>query len=153
MEYEYIWTDGNNIDFVNFSSDMENYYNELVGGENKRKSFIPFNSLSDIHDVIVVYDSGKAIACASFKEYDNDTVEIKRVWVGEEYRGKHISVEMMDMLERRIIAKGYHRAILQTRDSCIKVVALYNSIGYHKIENYPPYDNMELAVCYEKIFE
>lgn len=148
----YKWTDGTNVDFVNFSSDMENYYNELVGGENKRKGFIPYNALSDIHDVLVVYDADSAIACAGFREYDKDSVEIKRVWVSEKYRGRHISTKMMEMLEQRIMAKGYHRAILQTREACIQAVSLYTAIGYRRIDNYPPYDNMELAVCYEKVF-
>lgn len=152
MGYKYIWTNGNNQDFVNFSFDMEKFYNELVGGENKRKDFIPFNTLSDIYDVIVVYDAKRAIACAGFKKYDNSTVEIKRVWVSDEYRGRHISTEMMNMMEQRIISKGYKRAVLQTREACKSAVELYRSNGYYKIDNYPPYNNMEFAVCYEKQF-
>ncbi len=153
MKYDYRWTDGTNADFVNFSFDMENYYNRLAGGEDKRKDFIPYNALSDIHDVIVVYDAERAIACAGFKEYDKVSVEIKRVWVSEKYRGQRIASKMMEMLEERIISKEYYKAILQTREACTEAVALYNSIGYRRIDNYPPYDNMELAICFEKVLQ
>lgn len=150
MKYKYKWVDGANSDFINFSKDMEAYYNRLVGGENNRKSFIPYNALSDIHDVMIVYDGDRPIACASFKGYDIRSAEIKRVWVAEDYRGRHISKEMMMLIEERAREHGFEQAILQTREACIEAVSLYKSLGYTKIENYPPYDEMELAVCYGK---
>lgn len=150
MSFRYVWTDGCNEEFYNFSIHMEEYYNKMVGGSENRKSFIPYNALNDIYDVIIVYDNELAVACASFKEYDMNTVEIKRVWVNKEYRGLHISKKMMEMLEQRAKEKGYKRAVLQTREKCVEAVNLYQSIGYHLIENYPPYDKMKLAVCYGK---
>lgn len=150
--YTYIFTDGTNSDFVNFSYDMEAYYNRLVGGEKNRRSFIPHNTLDDIHDVIIVYEGEKPVACAGYKEYDEHSAEVKRVWVSERYRGQGISKKMMEMLEVRMREDGYTRIILQTRESCIEAVNLYTSMGYCLIANYPPYENMEQAVCYGKQF-
>lgn len=150
MGYDYLWTDGTNKDFAAFSQCMEAYYNKIVGGIENRKSFVPYNSLADIHDVLIVYDQASPVACAAFKEYDALRAEIKRVWVSEPYRGRHISKEMMGMIEHRAKEKGYEKVILQTREACIEAVALYKAIGYERIENYPPYDKMELAVCYGK---
>lgn len=150
MHFSYIWTDGTDKDFSDFSLRMEAYYNQMVGGAQNRKSFIPYNAPDDIHDVLIVYDAGMPIACAGMKEYDAESAEIKRVWVEEAYRGRHIAGTMMAMLERCAREKGYRRMILQTRETCTDAVGLYQSIGYRPISNYPPYDTMELAVCYGK---
>ena len=150
MEFEYIWTDGSNSDFAALSLLMEEYYNQLAGGAEKRSSFIPHNSLGDIHNVLMVYSENKPVASAAFKAFDASTVEVKRVWVCCEYRGRHISRTMMELLERRAREMGYTRAVLQTREKCVEAVSLYTKIGYSRIENYPPYDGMEHAVCYAK---
>lgn len=150
-KFIYKWTDGTDGDFIKFSGDMEDYYNRLVGGEDNRKGFVPYNALADIHDVMVVYDEDRPAACASFKGYDERSAEIKRVWVSEEYRGRHISRKMMELLEERAREKGFERAILQTREACVEAVSLYKSLGYAEIVNYPPYDKLELAVCFEKV--
>lgn len=150
MEYIYRWTDGTNTDFVNFSTDMEAYYNRLVNGAANRKNFIPYNALADIKDVVIAYDENTPIACASFKKYNDKSAEVKRVWVSPEYRGRHISKELMKLVENRAKEKGFTRTILQTREACYDAVSLYRTIGYRKIDNYPPYDNMELAICFAK---
>ncbi|MBE6759861.1 MAG: GNAT family N-acetyltransferase [Ruminococcaceae bacterium] len=150
MDFDYIWTDGSDPDFVALSLLMEDYYNQLVGGSEKRSSFIPHNALDDIHNVLMVYCDGKPIASAAFKEYDPFTVEVKRVWVCREYRGRHISRTMMELLEKRAKGMGYTRAVLQTREQCLAAVSLYTKMGYSRTSNYPPYDRMAQAICYAK---
>lgn len=150
MELRYVWTDGTEPDFERFSEEMEAYYNSLVGGEENRKGFIPHNSLAKIHDVVMVYDGKKAVACASFKQYDDISAEIKRVWVSAPYRGNHISKEMMRLLEGRAKEKGFRKVILQTRKACVEALSLYRSLGYRQVENYPPYECLDEAVCYAK---
>lgn len=148
--YLYRWKDGTDSDFVKFSVAMENYYNRLVGGAQNRKDFIPYNHLADIHNVLMVYDGGKPVACGSFKEYNRGVAEIKRIWVSPDYRGRHISKEIMARLEGKARELGYRRLILQTREACMEAVALYEAAGYERIPNYPPYNEMQLAVCYAK---
>ena len=45
---EFLWTDGTNKDFCEFYRITEDFYSSLVGGENKRTSFIPYNASADI---------------------------------------------------------------------------------------------------------
>jgi len=153
MHLKFVWTDGTNRDFINFSKDMESYYNTLAGGQKNRESFVPYNALADIHNAVVVYCDGKPIACAGFREHGAGAAEIKRVWVCKEYRGNGISKTMMRMLEIRAGEKGYQELILQTREACRAACALYRSIGYARINNYPPYDGMKSAVCFGKRIE
>lgn len=150
MEYNMQWTDGGNKDFIAFNDILEEYFNNLVGGEENRKSFIPYNSLDEIHDVIIVYSGGEAIACGSFRRYDDTSAEVKRVYVREGYRGNGIAKRIMKGLEDRARQKGYKKIILQTREVCVEAIGLYKHMGYRLINNYPPYKDKPLAVCFEK---
>lgn len=150
LQFYYQWADGNHPDFKHFSECLEAYFNRLVGGEQNRKSFIPYNALCDIHDVLLVYSDDQAIACGSFKRYNEDTAEIKRLYVSEKFRGYGISKKIMDELEQAAAAQGFSKLVLQTREACTAAVGLYESIGYRRIPKYAPYVDMPLAVCFEK---
>ena len=104
MRFEY--TDGCNKDFIELCHKLDDFLNELVGGEENRIEYVQYNKLDDIHDVIVVYDNNIPVACASFKKYNDECAEVKRVFVKEEYRGMGISKELMEMLEKRAQERG-----------------------------------------------
>ncbi len=54
------------------------------------------------------------------------------------------------MLEEQALQQGYQRTVLQTRAIMTDAVQLYTGLGYHQIENYPPYDQLDGAVCFAK---
>ncbi len=58
---------------------------------------------------------------------------------------------MMEKLEIKAKQQGFHRMILQTREIMSDAVRLYTKLGYCKIQNYPPYDEMYGAICFAKI--
>ena len=151
MAMRLIWTDGGNADFRHFWLVTEQYYNEIAGGEENRKAFIPYNLSSAVEDVLVVYEDGRAVACAGLKKYSDAEAEIKRVWVEPAYRGRRIATMMMARVEEKAMMKGYRKAILQTRETMKDAVRLYMKLGYHLIANYPPYDRLEGAVCFAKV--
>ena len=97
--------------------------------------------------MLLAYADEKPIGCAGLKRYSDRDVEIKRVWVEPEWRGKHIATILMDQLEDKARQIGYKRAILQTRPIMPDAVGLYESRGYVLIDNYPPYDKLEGAIC------
>ena len=146
----YEWTDGGNEDFKKFYLLTEEYYSKIVGGKDNRLGFMPYNLSDSIGDVIIAYDSGKAVACAGLKGYSRSDAEIKRVWVQPEYRGKGIATKLMVAVEEKARCMGFERAILQTREIMTDAVALYEKLGYSRIENYPPYDKLDGAVCFAK---
>ena len=144
---EFIWTDGNNQDFQRFYFKTEEYYSKIVGGKKNRTGFIPYNLSESISDVLIAYADGKAVGCAGLKKYSGQDVEIKRVWVEPDWRGKHIATQLMDQIEDKARQMGFKRAILQTRPIMPDAVGLYESRGYVLIDNYPPYDKLEGAIC------
>ena len=103
-----------------------------------------------ITDVLIASVEGAAVGCAGLKAYSDSDVEIKRVWVDPEFRGNHISTAMMDALEAKAVELGFRRAILQTRPQMEEAVHLYTKRGYVLIDNYPPYDKLDGAICFAK---
>lgn len=147
---DYRWTDGNDEDFRIFYLKTEEFYSSIVGGRKNREAFVPYNISNSISDVLIASVSGVAVGCAGLKKYSDSDVEIKRVWVDPEFRGNHISADMMDKLEAKAIELGFKRAILQTRPQMEAAVSLYTKRGYKLIDNYPPYDKLDGAICFAK---
>ncbi len=94
-------TDGTNPDFMSLCSMLDAHLNALAGGEENRSEYMPLNKLDDIHDAFVLYDGALPVGCASFKEYEAGTAEVKRVFVREEYRGRGLSRLLMQAVEEK----------------------------------------------------
>ena len=144
---EFLWTDGSNKDFLMFYRKTEDYYSKIVGGAGNRAGFIPYNLSESISDVLIAYSDGTAVGCAGLKRYSDADVEIKRVWVEPDCRGKKIATQLMEHIEEKARLKGFKRAILQTRPIMTDAVGLYEKRGYVLVDNYPPYDKLEGAIC------
>ena len=147
---EFIYTDGRNDDFVMLCHKLDEYLNEIIGGEKQRKEYVQYNALEDIHDVILIYDDKRPIACAGFKLYDGDIAEVKRVFLTTEYRGKGISKQLMSALEDKAKRKGYSSLILETGRPLTSAMGLYQKIGYRIVDNYGQYKEMRESICMRK---
>lgn len=146
----FIYTNGENTDFIELCHELDDFLNELVGGEKNRAEYIPYNKLDDIHDVIVAYDEDIPVGSAGFKKYDNECAEVKRVFIKREYRGKGISKKLMELLEERAKNKGYKYLILESGEPLAAAMSLYRKIGYKVIPNYAQYKDMPDSVCMKK---
>ena len=148
MRFSY--TDGSNPDFIELCHGLDKFLNELVGGEENRAEYISYNQLDDIHDVIVAYDDDIPVGSASFKKYDDECAEVKRVFIKQEYRGRGISNKLMELLENVAKGQGYHYLILESGEPLVAAMALYRKIGYKVIPNYGQYKDMPDSVCMRK---
>lgn len=148
MRFEY--TDGQNKDFIFLCRALDDFLNDLVGGEENRAQYNPYNSTVDIQDAIVVYDQDKPVGCAGFKRYNDECAEVKRVFISEEYRGKGISKKLMEVLEDSARKKGYAYLILESGEPLAAAMKLYRTIGYQVIPNYGQYVDMAESVCMKK---
>lgn len=150
MNIVYRWTNGADEVFHRFYMETEEFYSSIVGGRENREAFIPYNISESITDVLIAECDGVPAGCAGLKAYSDTEVEIKRVWVEPEYRKNHIANEMMELLEAKAALEGFSKAILQTRPQMEAAVSLYLKRGYVLIDNYPPYDRLEGAICFSK---
>ena len=96
------------------------------------------------------YDDDIPIGSASFKKYDNECAEVKRVFIKQEYRGKGISITLMELLENAARKQGYHYLILESGEPLVAAMALYRKIGYKVIPNYGQYKDMPDSICMRK---
>lgn len=148
MRIEY--TDGRDRNFIELCHELDDFLNEIVGGEENRTEYLQYNKLDDIHDVVVAYENDVPVGSASFKKYDDECAEIKRVFVKKEYRGRGISNILMKMLEERAREKGFKYFILESGEPLVSAMALYRKSGYKVIPNYGQYVDMEESVCMKK---
>lgn len=143
MRIEY--TDGCNQDFIKLCHELDDFLNEIVGGEENRAEYVQYNKLDDIH-VVVAYDNDIPVGSASDDEY----AEVKRVFVKKEYRGRGISNNLMKVLEERAREKGFKYFILESGEPLVSAMALYRKIGYKVIPNFGQYIDMEESICMKK---
>ena len=146
----FVYTDGSSLDFMELCHELDDFLNELVGGEENRAEYILYNQLDDIHNVIVAYDDDIPVGSVSFKKYDDECAEVKRVFVKEEYRNKGIANELMELLENTAREQGYRYLILESGAPLVAAMALYRKIGYKVIPNYGQYKDMPDSICMKK---
>lgn len=112
--------------------------------------YAQFNKTDTLRFVILVYDDTKAIACGAIREYNTDSIEIKRMYVRPENRGKGIATQVLNALENWAVELSFAKCILETSIRQPEAIALYEKMGYHRIPNYGQYASMESSVCFEK---
>jgi len=141
-------TDGSDADFQQLVQHLDNeLWNEL---KEDQAAYDQYNKVPDIKTVTVLYLNAKPVACGCFKKYDDTTVEIKRMFVQKESRGKGFSKLILAELERWAMESGFGFAILETSVRFDTAKNLYRNAGYTIIDNYDQYIGLEESVCMKK---
>jgi GNAT superfamily N-acetyltransferase len=112
--------------------------------------YAQFNKLDAIKNVVVAYENDLPVGCGAFKKYDDETVEIKRMFVPPEKRGKGIAGKVLSELERWAVENGFTFAVLETGLKQPEAIRLYEKSGYEKISNYGQYAGIQNSVCLKK---
>jgi len=76
---------------------------------------------------VIGYWQAEAVGCGAFRPCDPSTVEIKRMFVAQEYRGRGIARAILNSVESEARRRGYKRSILETANRQPEAVALYRS--------------------------
>ena len=145
-------TDAANLDFIRLTKELDENLNGISADrpEEERTKYASFNELSDITKAFVMYDKETAIGCAAFKKYATDTVEVKRVFISKNYRGRGLSKMLLYELEKQVKNDGFSRLILETGKNNRAAVSMYKAINYKETDNFPPYTEMEDSICLSK---
>ena len=112
--------------------------------------YAQFNKVDSIKNVLVAYEDGIAVGCGAFKPFVPDQVEIKRMFVKKELRGKGISKKILAELENWAMTLGYRSCVLETGKKQVEAIQLYTGAGYSIIPNYGQYSTIENSICFEK---
>ncbi len=109
-----------------------------------------FNKIENINHAILLYENRKPAGCGAIKEFDGYTMEIKRMYVLPECRGKGFAARILSALEDWARELAYDRCILETGKRQPEAVRLYQKNGYQRIPNYGQYAGIENSLCFEK---
>lgn len=117
----------NDIAFADYLK-MQNYDDELADLEIKYG--LPNGRL-----YLLYYDNNLA-GCIGLRKLDNDSCEMKRLYVRSDFRGKQLG----DYLVKRIISDakkiGYKSILLDTIPFLLSAIKLYKKYGFYEIESY-----------------
>lgn len=110
-----------------------------------------YNKLDGILTAVVAREDGAPVGCGCLKQYDGETVEVKRIFVDPAYRNRGIAGKILRGLEAWAQERGSDRAVLETGLRQPEAIHLYEKSGYRRISNYGPYKSMPNSVCFEKM--
>lgn len=94
-----------------------------------------------VHD-----DTG--VGCVALRPLDDDTAEVKRMYVAETWRGHGVGRALMETLVAAARERGYRTLRLGTLDDMKVAQRLYESLGFRSIERYRP-DELVDTLFYE----
>lgn len=144
-------TNGEHPDFIALCQVLDATLDAVAGGKDRRADYIPYNQRDDLHDVLIAYDDAqRPTGCAALRRIDDDTAEVKRVFVHDSHRCQGFGTQLMTALENLAKAQGYHRLILETGEPLTAAMQLYQKLGYTIIPGYGPYATMDDAICMMK---
>jgi GNAT superfamily N-acetyltransferase len=98
--------------------------------------YAQINQIAILNSALVCYLNNSVVGCGAFREIDSKTVEIKRMFVNPDSRGKGIASAVLKELELWASELNYTQTILETGINQPEAIALYKKSGYEIISNY-----------------
>jgi len=117
---------------------------------NIQSQYNQYNSLASVDGAVLATANQQYVACGCFRRYNQETVEIKRMFVRTEDRGSGAAQIVLSELEKWAREAGYSRAILETGTKQAAAIRFYTKSGYGPIPNYDQYAELETSVCFAK---
>jgi putative acetyltransferase len=99
---------------------------------------------------VVAREDGRAVGCGAVRLLDPSTVEVKRMYVDPEMRGRGVAKEILAHLEDAGRELGAARAVLETGVYQDEAIGLYRRAGYREVDCWGEYTTSPTSVCYEK---
>jgi putative acetyltransferase len=141
-------TNSDNRDFIELVRSLDA---ELAVRDGDDHSFYSqFNSIDKIKYAVLAYENGIPLGCGAIKKYDDNTMEVKRMYVTPESRGTGIASKILSALERWAVELSNTKCVLETGKRQPDAIRLYEKNGYNIIPNYGQYTGIENSVCFEK---
>ena len=142
-------TNSDNIDFQKLVEALDADLKIRDGEDNA--FYAQFNKITAIKYAIVAYDNDLPVGCGAIKQYSDDTMEVKRMYVLPSTRGHGIATSILSELEIWAKELQYARCVLETGQKQPEAIALYKKQGYQIIPNYGQYEGITNSVCFEKL--
>jgi putative acetyltransferase len=109
------------LSFQNFSEELDTIdqqYREPAGG------------------LLLAFFNELPVGCAGVRKLDEETAELKRMYVRDEYRGHKIGVSLLQRALALGAALDYKKLRLDTLEGMTNARKLYSSFGFYEIPSY-----------------
>ena len=93
---------------------------------------------------------GRVVGCAALHPVEDGVAEVRRVYVAPSFRRQGIARRLLTALEQVASQRGYAVLRLETGTRQPEAIALYESLGFHRIPAYGCHVGDPLSVCFEK---
>lgn len=143
-----IRTDGANPTFQHLAAELEKEL-KIRDGED-HAFYAQLNKIDNIRYAIVAYENDQAAGCGAIRKYDDDSAEVKRMYVVENKRKNGIASLILNELEKWARELSFKRILLETGINQPEAVSFYKKHNYIIIPNFGKYINEENSICFEK---
>jgi len=99
---------------------------------------------------IIARRDGEPVACGALRPFDDETAELKRMYVVPAARRQGFGRLMIAALERHARGFGYKTIVLETGVGQPDAQQLYESCGYLRAPAFGGYIGNPSSVCYRK---
>jgi len=144
-------TDSTNIDFIALVRLLDAELAERDGADNA--FYAQYNKIDAIKYALVLYENDESVACGAIKAFDEEAMEIKRMYTLPAYRSKGIATRLLTGLEVWAKELSYKKCVLETGKRQPEAIRLYEKNGYQRTPNYGQYIGVDNSVCFEKLID
>ncbi|MFD7022526.1 GNAT family N-acetyltransferase [Promicromonospora sukumoe] len=95
-------------------------------------------------------DQGAATGCGALQLLNDDTAEIKRMYVAPEVRGSGVAKGILRALENAARELGATTLVLSTGPEQPDAIRFYQREGYQSFAGYGPYVGHPMAQCFTR---
>ena len=146
-----ILTDENDKRFLELVNELDRGYYERIG--NELSKYDSYNEFKNPHVVLLALDKGIPVACASYRAFDDVSVEFKRVYTKREYRRRGMAYNLITQLERSAAKDGYRFSYIITGKNNKAAISLYKKLNYEFIDNFGQFKDDNVVICMKKEFK
>lgn len=146
--YKLIRTNSQNKDFIDLVKLLDE---DLARRDGEDHSFYAqYNELDNINHALVLYKNNLPLSIGAIKEFDAESMEVKRMYTLSDFRGQGLAKRVLFELENWANELGYKRCVLETGKRQPEAINLYKKNGYKSISNYGQYIGIQNSLCFEK---
>jgi putative acetyltransferase len=108
----------------------------LAAGKLKEMDDLQANYFDPGGTFLVALNEGQVIGSGALRRLDDQTAELKRMWLLEAYHGRGIGYRLITQLIDFAHKQGFTRIRLQTSPEQARALAFYRRVGFYEIPCY-----------------
>lgn len=119
--------------------------------EERQDVYDQYNKVPDLPTVVVAYENDRPVGCGCFKPFDENSVEIKRMFVLPEKRGTGVAASILSELHSWAKELNFTNAVLETGTKQHEAIRFYQKKGYTITDNYGQYIGLDTSICMRQL--